>query len=80
MTMKYKANFNSNNSTTLMSEIEGTNKWKLLKDIREIALSGRFIDSKASWYVEDENGKTVFHGGYFPKVGIRYSIFNRKEV
>lgn len=78
--MKYKANFYVNNSTSLMSEIEGTNKWKLLKEIRKIALGERFIDSVAFWHIEDENGTTVFHGGYFPKVGIRYSTFNKKEL
>lgn len=78
--MKYRANFYANNGTSLMSEIEGTNKWKLLKEIREIALLERFIGSEASWYVEDENGTTVFQGAYIPQVGIRYSIFNRKEV
>ena len=80
MTMKYRANFYANNRTSLIIGIEGTNKWKLLKEIREIALGERFIGSEAYLYVEDENGTTVFHGGYFPKVGIRYSTFNRKEL
>ena len=78
--MKYKANIYANNGTSLMSGIEGTNKWKLLKEIRKIALGERFIDSKASWYVKDENGETAFEGAYIPKVGIRYSTFNKNEL
>ena len=80
MTMKYRANFYANNSTSLMSGIEGKNKWKLLKEIRKIALGEKFIGSEASWYVEDENGTTVFQGAYIPQVGIRYSTFNKNEL
>ena len=60
MIMKYKANFSANNGTTMMHPIEGNDKAKLLKDIREIALGNRFAGNSASWWVEDKKGNTVY--------------------
>lgn len=58
--MKYRANYTANNGTTMMHPIEGNNKKQLLKDIREIAMGNRFAAHSASWWVEDENGNTIY--------------------
>lgn len=58
--MKYRANYTANNGTTMMHPIEGNNKAQLLKDIKEIAIGNRFAGNSAKWWVEDENGKTIY--------------------
>lgn len=78
--MEYYAIFSANNGTSFMRPITGSNKCKLLKDIREIALANMFAGSSASWYVDDANGKTVYGGAYIPGVGIRYEIYNYKQL
>lgn len=58
--MKYKANYTANNGTTMMHPIEGNNKKQRLKDIKDIAMGNRFAGNSASWWVEDENGNTIY--------------------
>lgn len=60
--MIYKANFYVNNGTRLASDITGTNKRKVAKDIIACAKGERFEGSEATWSINDESGYTIAYG------------------
>lgn len=69
--MKYYANFCANNGTQFREPICGTNKKKLIKDIRRIAEGNRFSCNECSWCVYIESGGfriSVARGGMMPVV------------
>lgn len=66
----YYANFNANNGTCYGEPITGTNKAKLIKDIRHIAEAERFAGNECSWCVyikgRDDEYISVARGGMMP--------------
>lgn len=78
--MRYFANFNANNGISHKTAITGFNKKELLKRIRSISLGNRFQGNECTWTVWDENDKVVFQGGYYIGVGIRYGVYNYKNL
>lgn len=77
--MIYNANFKANNGTQWIKNTEDTNKWRLLKDVRETAKAERYAGNKSSFFVDDERGETVFAGEFDRNGVLRYSTYNYKE-
>jgi hypothetical protein len=72
--MKYKANYNANNGTRMMQDIESNNKRELISSIRRIAEGNRYANNECRWTVhETESGKCVAAGGMWSN-GKRYRI------
>lgn len=63
--MKYRANFSVNNGTRLMQSVEDTDKYRLWKNIKNMARAELFEKGDGSVYVEDERGREVFSGQFF---------------
>lgn len=59
----YYANYNANNGTRFSEDITGTNKAKLIAEIREIAEGSRYEGSECTWMVKDDKGCIVAMGG-----------------
>lgn len=62
----YYANFEANNGTRYAAPIKGTNKAKLIQDIRSIAEAERFQGNECSWRVWIKDGEdciNIAHGG-----------------
>ena len=78
--MQYYGNFTVNNGTTMMKCVTNNNKHKLLKDLKEMALSNRFEGNKASWWIRDENDDIVFEAEFTPGTGTRFSVYNYKSM
>lgn len=76
--MTYFANFKANNGTSLQKPIVDTNKRRIIKGIRNIAESERFIGNECSWvvwYKEDGNSQIVAEGG-MTRNGTRYRLYD----
>lgn len=61
---KYYANFNVNNGTRLSQSVEGNNKIRLWKDIKDMARGELFAGGDGRVWVEDEKGEEVFSGHF----------------
>lgn len=48
---KYYANFKVNNGTSFITPMDGTNKAKLIDDVRSISEANRFIGNSSRWWV-----------------------------
>lgn len=70
--MNYFANFNANNGTRLMTDLQGTNKNKLMNAIRKQAISECFEGSQAIWWVCDRKGHYMFSGMVYKENGKTY--------
>ena len=69
--MKYYANFNANNGTSWINDMEFTNKAEAIRSVRETAEGERFHNNSCSWYVKDESGNEIANGG-MTSTGKRY--------
>ena len=58
----YYANYNAN-GTRFAEDITGTNKARLIAEIREIAEGNRTEGNECSWMVSDDKGRIVAMGG-----------------
>ena len=72
----YYANFCANNNTRFFTNINDTNKWRLLKDIREIARGERFAGNTSTFFVNDVNGEEVFSGIINNNGVLTYETYN----
>jgi uncharacterized protein YegP (UPF0339 family) len=61
--MKYTANYNANNGTTMMTGISFTSKKEAIASIREIAVGNTYAGNEFSWWVMDENCDEIARGG-----------------
>lgn len=78
---KYYANMTVNNGTHLYSDIEGTNKFELLREIRDIAQAECFAGSECHWKVWDENGVIVLAGAAFKNINNKFTyLFSRHWI
>ena len=59
----YNAYFKANDSTYNQEPITGTNKSKLIRDIRLIAEGNRFANNSCSWSVHTDDGRCIAAGG-----------------
>ena len=69
--MKYFANYNANNGTSLLNDLCDTNLRRITKDIRDIAEGNRYDGNECRWRVTDETGRELAAGG-MDRNGCRY--------
>lgn len=74
---KYYGEFSANNGSTYVREpYEYRNKKIANKEMREMAIGNTYAGNSCKWRVQDELGRTVYEGAFYPGIGISYSVFD----